>query len=56
MKKFTPGVCAGTKSNSGADLCYVLLKDGGESLHMTVKYGNGYGVNPDRYSAPRSFS
>lgn len=37
-------------------ICYVLLKDGGDNLYMTVKYDNGYSMSPNSYPSPRSFN
>lgn len=37
-------------------ICYVLLKDGTGDLYMTVKYDNGFAVNPHKYPAPDTFN
>lgn len=37
-------------------VCYLLLEDGNETLYMTVKYQNGFGVSPDGYMTPEEFN
>ena len=37
-------------------ICYVQLKDGGETVYLTVKYQEAYGWSGDGYVEPDSFS
>ncbi len=37
-------------------VCYVQLKNGKDTLYMTVKYQNGYATSPHSYPSPRSFN
>lgn len=36
-------------------ICYVLLKDDGQTYYLTVKYQGGYACSPHDYPSPRSF-
>ena len=37
-------------------VCYVLLRDGGETRYLTVKYGDSYAASPHSYQDPDTFS
>ena len=37
-------------------VCYVQLRDGGETLYLTVKYGDSYAASPHSYLDPDTFS
>ena len=37
-------------------VCYVQIKDGGETKYLTVKYGDSYAVSPYSYLSPNTFS
>ncbi len=37
-------------------VCYVQLKDGGDTLYMTVKYNDSYATSPHSYPDPDTFS
>lgn len=37
-------------------VCYVQLKDGDDSLYMTIKYGRGHATSPHKYLSPDSFN
>ena len=37
-------------------VCYVQLKDGGETKYLTVKYGDSYAVGSSSYLSPNTFS
>ena len=37
-------------------VCYVQLKDGNETVYLTVKAGNGFAYGPHGFSNPRSFN
>ena len=37
-------------------VCYVQLKNGDDTLYVTVKYDNGYATSPDRFLSPREFN
>lgn len=41
------------KFNNG--ICYVTLKDGGETMYVTVKYQDGFATSNERYPDPKSF-
>ena len=36
-------------------ICYVQLKNGGETLYLTIKYNDGYAMSPHGYESPNSF-
>lgn len=38
------------------NVCYVQLKDGDDSLYMTIKYGRGHATSPHKYLSPDSFN
>ena len=38
------------------DVCYVQLKDGGETKYLTVKYQNGYACSDTAYISPSAFN
>lgn len=37
-------------------VCYVQLKDGGETKYLTVKYQNGYACSDTAYISPSAFN
>ena len=37
-------------------ICYVQLKNGGETLYLTIKYNDGYAMSPHGYESPSSFN
>ena len=37
-------------------ICYVQLRDGGETLYLTVKYDDSYAASPHSYPDPDTFS
>ena len=37
-------------------VCYVQLRDGGETLYLTVKYDDSYAASPHSYPDPDTFS
>lgn len=37
-------------------ICYVTLKDGGQSRYLTIKYDGGFAMNPHKYPAPDTFN
>lgn len=37
-------------------VCYVQLKNGSDTLYLTVKYENGYSFSPHGYMSPRTFN
>lgn len=38
------------------DVCYVKLVNGKKTMYVTVKYENGYAVNPHKYEDPKNWS
>ena len=38
------------------DICFVQLKNGEETLYVTVKYGNGYAMSPIAFIQPEEFN
>ena len=36
-------------------ICYVQLKNSGETLYLTIKYNDGYAMSPHGYESPNSF-
>lgn len=38
------------------DICFVQLKNGEETLYVTVKYGNGYAMSPSAFIQPEEFN
>ena len=38
------------------DICYVRLVNGEKTLYITVKYQNGYAINPHKYASPSEFN
>ena len=37
-------------------ICYVQLKNGDETLYLTIKYNDGYAMSPHGYESPSSFN
>lgn len=37
-------------------ICYVQLKDGDDSLYMTIKHNGGFATSPHKYLSPDSFN
>ena len=37
-------------------VCYVQLKDGDETLYLTIKYENGYCISKNKYASPWEFN
>ena len=45
-----------TDKFDNAGVCYVQLKDGDETLYLTVKYQNGYCLNKNPFASPWEFN
>lgn len=51
-----PAILDITDKFNDEGICFVQLKNGSDTLYLTVKYQNGYATSPDGFVQPEEFN